>query len=91
MANWKITGPTQIAGDISVHGNKNSALPCITASLLLDKIGDKLTLTNIPQINDVQVLLEIIRHFNIEPRWLDAHTLELTLISTQAPDLNPPI
>ena len=43
-------------GAIRVSGNKNAALPCIAAALLTD---EPVTLRNIPEIEDVRVMLDV--------------------------------
>ncbi len=47
----------KIGGQITASGNKNSALPCILAALLTD---EDVILENIPNINDVKVVLDIL-------------------------------
>jgi len=51
-----INGGKDLSGIWRLSGNKNEALPAIVASLLF-KNG--LTLTNVPEIQDVKVMLEI--------------------------------
>lgn len=58
MKKYVIEGGYPLKGTITVKGNKNSALPCIAATLLTDEI---VTLSNIPEIADVFVMFEIIR------------------------------
>ncbi len=59
MYKYRIEGGFPIKGRIRASGNKNAALPCIAAALLAD---DVVTLRNIPEIEDVQVMLDILRH-----------------------------
>jgi len=58
MNQYDIEGGFPISGTIKVSGNKNAALPCIAAALLTD---EPVTLRNIPDIEDVQVMLETFR------------------------------
>ena len=58
MSRYLIEGGYPIRGRIKASGNKNAALPCIAATLLTD---DPVVLTNIPDIEDVQVMLDILR------------------------------
>jgi len=58
MNQYSITGGKPLSGTIRVAGNKNAALPCIAAALLSD--GD-VTLRNVPDIEDVNVMIEIFR------------------------------
>lgn len=59
MEQFHIIGGTPINGEITATGNKNAALPCIAAVLLTD---EPVTLRNIPAIEDVFVMLEILKH-----------------------------
>ena len=56
MRSLLIEGPSRISGTIVPGGNKNAALPIIAASLLT---GEKVTIHNMPEIVDVQVMLEL--------------------------------
>lgn len=56
MYQYRIEGGHPVRGTVRASGNKNAALPCIAASLLAD---GPVTLRNIPEIEDVGVMLEI--------------------------------
>jgi UDP-N-acetylglucosamine 1-carboxyvinyltransferase len=58
MDQYVIEGGFPINGTIRASGNKNAALPCIAAALLSD---EPVTLRNIPDIEDVQVMFSIYR------------------------------
>ncbi len=49
-----------MSGEISVGGSKNAALPIIFSCILIDGIS---TLTNLPDIADVDVALDILKSF----------------------------
>jgi UDP-N-acetylglucosamine 1-carboxyvinyltransferase len=55
MKQYCIEGGYPISGTIKVSGNKNAALPCIAAAILTN---ETVTLRNIPDIRDVQVMLD---------------------------------
>jgi UDP-N-acetylglucosamine 1-carboxyvinyltransferase len=57
MSRYVIEGGYPIRGRVRASGNKNAALPCITAALLTD---ETVILSNIPDIEDVHVMLEIL-------------------------------
>ncbi len=57
MSRYIVEGGIPVRGRIRASGNKNAALPCIAATLLTD---DKVVLRNIPDIEDVRVMLEIL-------------------------------
>lgn len=56
MDEYHIEGGFPIKGTIRASGNKNAALPCIAAALLTE---EPVILRNLPDIEDVQVMLEI--------------------------------
>jgi UDP-N-acetylglucosamine 1-carboxyvinyltransferase len=56
MDQYYIGGGFPISGTIRASGNKNAALPCLAAALLTD---EPVILRNIPNIEDVQVMLEV--------------------------------
>jgi UDP-N-acetylglucosamine 1-carboxyvinyltransferase len=60
MDEYLIDGGYPINGTLRASGNKNAALPCIAAALLTD---DPVILRNIPDIEDVQVMLSVYRAF----------------------------
>jgi len=59
MYKYVIEGGFPVKGRVRASGNKNAALPCIVATLLA---SEPVTLRNIPDIEDVQVLLDVLRH-----------------------------
>lgn len=56
MSKFIISGGRKLSGTIKASGSKNSVLALIPASLLAD---GPVTLTNVPNIRDVSVMLEI--------------------------------
>jgi len=58
MAKFKIIGQQPLKGEIEVSGSKNAALPLICATLLSK---ERSILNNVPEILDIEVLLEIIK------------------------------
>ncbi|HUX39989.1 MAG TPA: UDP-N-acetylglucosamine 1-carboxyvinyltransferase [Rectinemataceae bacterium] len=58
MHKYVIEGGFPIKGRIKASGNKNAALPCIAATILA---GEPVTLRNIPEIEDVLVMFEVLR------------------------------
>ncbi|TVQ38288.1 MAG: UDP-N-acetylglucosamine 1-carboxyvinyltransferase [Spirochaetaceae bacterium] len=59
MYKYLVDGGTPVRGTIRASGNKNAALPCLAATLLS---SEPVTLRNIPDIEDVQVVIEILIH-----------------------------
>jgi UDP-N-acetylglucosamine 1-carboxyvinyltransferase len=81
MDQYLIEGGYPINGTIRASGNKNAALPCIAAALLT---GQKVILKNIPDIEDVQVMLEVYRFFGgiVEKLGANIYGMQLADIKT---------
>ncbi|MBN2737114.1 MAG: UDP-N-acetylglucosamine 1-carboxyvinyltransferase [Spirochaetales bacterium] len=60
MYRYEIDGSYPIKGKIKPSGNKNAALPCLAACLLTD---EAIILNNIPDLEDVQVMINILENF----------------------------
>jgi len=58
MYKYQIEGGFPIKGTVRASGNKNAALPCIAATLLT---REAVVLRNIPDIEDVHVMFDILR------------------------------
>ena len=63
MHKYEIEGGFPVKGKIRASGNKNAALPCIAAVLLTDEVVE---LENIPEIEDVRVMIDILTHLGCE-------------------------
>lgn len=61
-----IEGGHRLAGAIRPMGNKNAALPMIAAALLSD---EPVTLVNVPDILDVQVMLQLVESLGATVTW----------------------
>ncbi len=70
MYSYSIEGGHPVKGTIRACGNKNSALPCIAATLLTD---EEVVLRNIPDIEDVQVMLRILTALGSDVERLGRH------------------
>ena len=63
MDRIKIVGGARLNGSIPISGAKNAALPLLIASLLT---SDRLTLKNVPNLADVNLLLRILRNHGVD-------------------------
>ena len=63
MDRIKITGGERLNGSIPISGAKNAALPLMIASLLT---SDRLTLKNVPNLADVNLLARILRNHGVD-------------------------
>ncbi len=70
MNRYEIEGSYPIRGRIRASGNKNAALPCIAAALLTD---EPVVLRNIPDIEDVHVMLEVLSQLGATVEKLPGH------------------
>lgn len=80
-----IQGGKQLNGQVTLSGAKNLALKVIIASLLFDS---KVTLKNVPRINDVTELLHLISKLGAKTTWHDDHTLEIDPTTLTASDVD---
>lgn len=71
MYEYLIEGGFPVKGSITAAGNKNSALPCIAASLLT---CEPVTLRNVPDIEDAAVMLNILQSFGVRAVKSADHT-----------------
>ncbi|HXK62068.1 MAG TPA: UDP-N-acetylglucosamine 1-carboxyvinyltransferase, partial [Acidobacteriota bacterium] len=78
-----IAGRQVLRGDYPVQGNKNAALPLISAALLADT---EVVLRNVPRISDVENLVRIIEHIGVQAEW-DKTSLRLNPRSLSSADL----
>jgi UDP-N-acetylglucosamine 1-carboxyvinyltransferase len=84
MSKFLVTGGKKLKGEIRLSGNKNSALKLIPATLLANS---PTTLTNVPAISDIKVMVELIRNLGAKVEYKD-HTLTVdpTTLSSSTPD-----
>jgi UDP-N-acetylglucosamine 1-carboxyvinyltransferase len=71
MATFEVYGGKRLKGDIYPQGAKNEALQIICATLLT---SEKVTIHNIPEINDVSVLIDIIQSLGVEVNKVNSNT-----------------
>lgn len=84
MDKLAIIGGRALYGTVPISGAKNSALKVMAASLLSD---EALTLTNVPRLADVDMLLKLLAQHGVETSF-EGSTLRLhakDVVSTEAP------
>jgi len=69
-----IEGGYPLKGKIRANGNKNAALPIIAASLLTD---EEVIIRNIPDIEDIRVMLEIVKKLGVNVTQLDKNSYSI--------------
>ena len=80
MNAFEITGGKRLRGELVPQGAKNEALQFICAALLTDQ---PVTITNIPDIRDVNFLIELLGQMGVKLTRHDAHSCTF-----QADDIN---
>lgn len=75
MGEYRIIGGNAASGEVQISGNKNSALPCLAATLLTD---EPVHLLNVPDIEDVQVMIELLLDLGSTVVREDAHSYTIT-------------
>ena len=63
MKRFEVTGGTRLKGEITPQGAKNEALQIISAVLLT---AEKVTISNIPDITDVNLLIELLQDMGVK-------------------------
>lgn len=59
MEYLQIKGKTRLCGEVDIHGAKNSVLPILAGSVLVDGTS---VIHNCPDLSDVDVTIDILRH-----------------------------
>ena len=83
----EIEGNHPLSGTIRIGGAKNSAVALIPACILT---SNKVTLTNVPDISDINDLSNIMEYLNVDIKRasesiiIDAHNMENKLIPNES-------
>ena len=72
MAQYVMRGGTPLHGSVDISGAKNAALAIIAAAIMAD---EPVTISNLPDVNDVHVMLEAIREIGAGVERIDKHTM----------------
>ena len=74
MEQYIISGGVPLVGELDISGMKNAALPILAAAIMTD---DRVLLENLPDVDDVRVLIETLRSIGTTIRYIDRHTVEV--------------
>lgn len=74
MAELIIQGQAKLGGTVRIGGCKNAAAPLVAATMLTD---EPCTITNVPRINDVLKLIEIIERMGGTVTWNGDHEVTI--------------
>ncbi|MGA2478079.1 MAG: UDP-N-acetylglucosamine 1-carboxyvinyltransferase [Spirochaetia bacterium] len=86
MHQYVIEGGFPLKGKIKASGNKNSALPCLAATLLTDQ---PVTLQNLPEIEDVHVMIEILKTLGSSVEKLGHNEYRLQTLDIKREEIPP--
>ena len=75
MSTFKIKGGYQLRGELTPQGAKNEALQVVCAVLLT---SEKVTLHNLPDIRDVNFLIDLLEELGVKVNRLGKGTVEFT-------------
>lgn len=75
MESFEIIGGKRLSGTIDVRGSKNATTPILAATLLSP---ERSVISNVPRIEDVFRMLEIVESMGAMVEWLDNRTVAIT-------------
>jgi UDP-N-acetylglucosamine 1-carboxyvinyltransferase len=88
MEQFIIQGGIPLRGEVTPSGNKNSALPMLSACLLTDQ---PVVLHNIPNILDVEAMRALLESLGVEITSIGDHSLRVHAREVRPADLDPDI
>ena len=71
---YVIKGGNPLKGEVGIGGAKNAALAILAASIMTD---ETVTLENLPDVRDINVLLEAMQGIGVIVERLDRHTVKI--------------
>ncbi len=74
MEQYVMKGGIPLVGEVEIAGAKNAALPILSASIMTD---ETVTLENLPDVNDINVLIEAIEKIGAHVERPDRHTVKI--------------
>jgi len=86
MYEYAIEGGFPLKGRIKASGNKNAALPCLAAALLTDQ---PVVLSNLPEIEDVHVMIEILKVLGCSVEKLGHNEYRLQTLDIKREEIPP--
>ena len=86
MPSFRIEGGHPLKGEVVPSGNKNAALPLMTASLMAT---GEVTLHNVPQIGDVATMRDLLESMGVEAESSNGSSLTLRTHGAQRAKLDP--
>ena len=74
MEQYVIKGGNPVVGEVEIGGAKNAALAILSAAVMTD---ETVTIENLPNVRDINVLLNAIQEIGAKVDRIDAHTVKI--------------
>lgn len=74
MEQYIIKGGSPLVGEVEIGGAKNAALAILAAAIMTD---ETVTIDNLPDVNDINVLLEAMEGIGAQIQRVDRHTVKI--------------
>ena len=74
MEQYIMKGGNPLVGDVVISGAKNAALGILAASIMTD---EEVVIENLPDVRDINVLLEAIQEIGAQVDRIDRHTVKI--------------
>ncbi len=78
MEQYIIKGGNPLVGEVTIGGAKNAALGILTAAIMTD---DDVLIENLPDVRDINVMLEAIEEIGATVKRIDRHTVKINASS----------
>ena len=74
MEKYVIKGGNPLVGEVEIGGAKNAALAILAAAIMTD---EEVLIENLPDVRDINVLLQVIGEIGAQVTRIDAHTVRI--------------
>ncbi|MCQ2530874.1 MAG: UDP-N-acetylglucosamine 1-carboxyvinyltransferase [Lachnospiraceae bacterium] len=85
MERYIVNGGSPLNGEVEIYGAKNAALALIPAAILTE---EPVVINNLPDVSDINVLLEAISQIGAKVERIDRHKVRITGASVTSHQLN---
>ena len=77
-----VTGGKRLSGEVTISGAKNAAVAIIPATILS---GEKCVIENIPDIEDIKAMIDILSEIGADTQILDKNTISIDTSNVKCP------
>ena len=81
MRQYIMKGGNPLVGEVTIGGAKNAALGILAAAIMTD---DDVIVENLPDVSDINALIDAIRHLGARVERLDRHTVKINASNIHA-------